>query len=249
MAPELTNGQHWSVFAAFVFAFSVAGCSAVPQMPKDIDIGADIIVSGSLNPDLNGRASPLILAIYQLKSADKFRNGDFFSVFDPEGTALGDDLLRREQITLQPGGSRSFEAEFSADTVYIGLVGAFSDLENSQWRAVIEIPEKNLLTRVLVDFNGNRRTVVIRYVERSAIGHDSPSGRDTHLTNSQEVRIEPQLGKSPGIRTQVSASQLDKTLDVSRFLLEVVRLQEQPLGPDYFATPRHLSLLRQFPWY
>ncbi len=148
----------WGVLAVTLVGF--CGCGAIPQAPKEIKIGADIVVSGSLNPDANGRPSPMLLAIYQLKNADKFRNEDFFSVFDPQGVALGDDLLRREQMTLQPGGSRSYEAEFDAETVFIGLVGAFSDLENAQWRAVIEIPETGLLKRMNL-FNKQRLQITI----------------------------------------------------------------------------------------
>ena len=155
-----------SVVAAMRLGFlatamvSLLGCGAVPQAPKEIEIGADIVVSDSLNPDANGRPSPMMLAIYQLKNADKFRNEDFFSVFDPQGLALGADLLRREQVTLQPGGSRSYEAEFDAETVFIGLVGAFSDLENAQWRAVIEIPETGLLKRMNI-FSKERLKITI----------------------------------------------------------------------------------------
>jgi type VI secretion system protein VasD len=105
-----------------------------------------------------------LLAIYQLKSAENFRNKDFFTVFDPQGVNLGSDLLRREELTLQPGESSSFEAVIEASAEYIGVVGAFSDIENSQWRAVIEIPEKGLMDRINV-FKGERLRIVVE--ERS----------------------------------------------------------------------------------
>ena len=46
------------------------------------------------NPDASGRASPLMVAIYQLKSIEKFQNDDFFSVFDPRGAAGWDPQAR-----------------------------------------------------------------------------------------------------------------------------------------------------------
>ena len=158
----LTTWPGWMATALLVSAslLVVSGCGSQGP-PKPVNFGADIIVTEDLNPDTNGRPSPLMLAVYQLKSADKFQNtADFFSVFDPKGAALSDDLIRREQITLQPGGNRAFETEVDAQTAYIGVVGAFSDLENAQWRSVVEIPEKDLLKRINIFKNERLRISV-----------------------------------------------------------------------------------------
>jgi len=125
-----------------------------------VNVGTDVKVNAQLNPDPSGRPSPLVLAIYQLKSADDFKNKDFFTVFDPDGTALGADLLRREQITLQPGVDQSMEAEFDAQTEFIGVVGAFSDIENSEWRAVIALPEETLKDRINI-FKSKRLIITV----------------------------------------------------------------------------------------
>lgn len=124
------------------------GCGALPEKPRVVELPTDVVVAEDLNPDPSGRASPLVLAIYQLRSADMFLSKDFFAVFDPEGTALGDDLIKRDQLMLQPGADQSFEAEIDRETAFIGLVGAFSDLDQAEWRAVVEIPERSLLKRV-----------------------------------------------------------------------------------------------------
>jgi type VI secretion system protein VasD len=136
--------------ACYLAAIVLAGCGSSGGAPPVVNIGTDVEVSDALNPDPSGRPSPLVLVIYQLKSADDFRNKDFFSVFDPQGAALGTDLLNREQITLQPGVSQSLNAEFDVQAEYVGVVGAFSDIENSQWRAVMELPEKKMMDRINV---------------------------------------------------------------------------------------------------
>ena len=144
--------------AASAALLLLSGCAAKP--PKDIEFGADIVVSENLNPDASGRASPLMVAIYQLKSIEKFQNDDFFSVFDPRGAALGDDLLRREQMMLQPGANQTLEAQFDPETAYIGLVGAFSDLENAQWRDFVEIPEQSLRSKISI-FKNKRLKILV----------------------------------------------------------------------------------------
>jgi type VI secretion system protein VasD len=150
------------VLAAACLAI-LGGCGAKGP-PKPVAIDTEVVVSDDLNPDANGRPSPLMLGIYQLKSPDKFSNDDFFSVFNPDSTALGDDLVGREQITLQPGGTRTLELEVDPEAAYLGVVGAFADLENAEWRSVVEIPEKDLLKRINV-FSKQRLTITV--MERS----------------------------------------------------------------------------------
>lgn len=151
----------WPVIVVTLVSLGVlvAGCAS-PQRSQTVEMSTDIVVSEQLNPDANGRPSPLMLAVYQLRSADAFLSKDFFSVFDPEGAALGEDVIKRDQLTLQPGGNRSFEAEFDRDASFIGVVGAFSDLDRAQWRSVVEVPEKSLLNRMNL-FGGERLRITV----------------------------------------------------------------------------------------
>lgn len=161
--PRVVVGRVAAVVLVALWLVIVGGCGS-QGAPKPVAIGTEIVVSPELNPDANGRPSPLMLGIYQLKSPDKFSNEDFFSVFNPDSTALGEDLLGREQITLQPGGTRTLELEVDPETAYLGVVGAFADLENAEWRSVVEIPEKDPLKRINV-FRKQRLTITV--MERS----------------------------------------------------------------------------------
>jgi len=67
-----------------VSALLLSACGSKGGVPPVIKVGTDVEVAAALNPDPSGRPSPLVLVIYQLKSADDFRNKDFFSVFDPK---------------------------------------------------------------------------------------------------------------------------------------------------------------------
>lgn len=155
------NPAGWAIFATLLWVLAgVAGCGAMPEKPKAMELGTDIEVSPELNPDASGRPSPMVLAIYQLKSADGFLNKDFFSVFDPEGGALAADLIRRDQVMLQPGTNQSFDAEIDREAAFIGLVGAFSDLDQAQWRAVVQVPDKSLLKRIN-PFGGERLRIAV----------------------------------------------------------------------------------------
>ena len=164
----MLRGTRWLGWVGV--AVVLAGCAS-GGAPKTVNFDADVLVAEGLNPDTNGRPSPLMIAVYQLKSADNFNNKDFFAVFDPNGRALGEDLVHREQMTLRPGESKKLAMEFDAEASFIGVVGAFSDIENSKWRALLPLPTQSLMARINV-FKDERlqievgeRTVDIRLTD------------------------------------------------------------------------------------
>lgn len=117
------------------------------QAAKTVKVNSVATAVESLNPDYKGRPSPVNLIVFQLASGDVFQNADFFSLFEPDASVLGDDLLGRTQILLQPGEVREWVAEFSKETRFIGVVAAFRDIENAQWRASVSLPSRGFVGR------------------------------------------------------------------------------------------------------
>lgn len=147
----------------FLLFLPMLGCAGAPGS-KPIDLPAAIFVSNDINPDASGRPSPLVIVLYQLRASDSFVSKDYFSIFDPQGQVLADDLLEREQITVQPGVDRNLPIRMNSSAQYLGVLAAFSDIEAAKWRAVIELP----LDRTGVAFKGLRsQRVLIDIDERS----------------------------------------------------------------------------------
>lgn len=118
----------------------LAACAAgslVGIGPTHLD--AKIEASSKVNPDDTGRASPIVLRIYELKSADTFQNTDFFSLYDKESATLGQDMNGREEVELQPGGSKTVKREVQPDTQYIGVMAAYRDIDQAHWRATYKL--------------------------------------------------------------------------------------------------------------
>jgi type VI secretion system protein VasD len=145
--------------AGLLLLTTLCGCASAPA-PRAVPLEAAIQVSEGLNPDADGRASPLVLVFYQLRAADTFRGLDFFAVFDPEGRTLAADLVSREQLTLAPGEDRVYRTELDPEATHLGVVGAFADLENATWRDLFELPDRGLLGRVNV-FQRDRLSVQV----------------------------------------------------------------------------------------
>ena len=121
---------------------AMVGCASGP--PKDITIEGSVIASEEVNPNRDGRASPVTVVVYHLKSADAFQSSDFFSLYDPNKDVIASDLIKRVDMQLQPGQVLPIASEFDPETTHIGVLVAFRDIDNAQWRAVLPLPEKNL---------------------------------------------------------------------------------------------------------
>jgi len=103
---------------------------------KGTTIDGRITAAADLNPSVSGRPSPLVLRVYELRSATAFNQSDFMALYQGDQAALAADLVAREEITLQPGESRPLKKPLGADTRFIGVVGLYRDLEHARWRAV-----------------------------------------------------------------------------------------------------------------
>ena len=121
----------------------VGACAAKP--PVDIPLTGTISAADDLNPALDGRPSPLRISIFQLRKADAFGEADFFALYDDAAAALGADLLAREDMTLKPGDTRKYSGEVDPETRFIGVIGAYRDINQARWSSVVAMPEKSVL--------------------------------------------------------------------------------------------------------
>jgi type VI secretion system protein VasD len=132
-----------------VLAFvSLVGCLQTSAVIAQIKVKTELTAAAELNPDRNGRPSPVVLLMFQLSAIDAFKNADFFSLYDPAAPSIAADLLERTEMTVQPGETRPFEAEFNEEARYIGFVAAFYDIEKAEWRGFVELPDKGFVKKV-----------------------------------------------------------------------------------------------------
>ena len=143
--PALRSPTLLWVLLAFI---SLALIAAPAEAAKKVKVKMSTTAAEAINPDYQGRPSPVNVIVFQLASPDAFSNADFFSLFDAESGVLGGDLLGRTQMLLKPGEVRDWDAEFDSETRYVGVVAAYRDIENAQWRSMIELPKRGLVRRL-----------------------------------------------------------------------------------------------------
>src|SRR5262249_18119678 len=117
------------VLGVFLAICLVAGCGGSSRM-----LQGSIKVDQATNPDVKGRASPVVVRIYELRSPTAFGAADFFALFESESETLGADLVAREEYQLRPAETLPYQRQLQPDTQFIGVAAAFRDLENSRWR-------------------------------------------------------------------------------------------------------------------
>jgi type VI secretion system protein VasD len=137
-----SGNTHFSTLAAacLIAAASLAGCSSTArQVP--IPYALALTADSKVNPDVNGRPSPIQVTMYELKSPGTFQSRDYFALQADPQTALGQDLLNVDQVILKPGETRTVERPGDAQARVVGIVAGYRDLEHSHWRLVVQLPE------------------------------------------------------------------------------------------------------------
>jgi type VI secretion system protein VasD len=129
--------------------------SAAPAKPEPFSIEATLVGGPNLNPNLEGRASPVVVRLFELKQTGAFKAASFAALFDRSQEALGADLLGQQEFILRPGEIRHYDRAGSPMAAALGLAAAFRSPEKESWRLVVPLAPgvHNLL---LIDFDDNQ---------------------------------------------------------------------------------------------
>jgi type VI secretion system protein VasD len=105
-----------------------------PPPPRPTHIILEIEASGDINPNSEGRACPVSLRFYELRSISDFKSADFMALYEKDKSVLGGDLVRKQEIILQPNERKTLHLEVSDDTRAIGGFAAFRKYERGGWK-------------------------------------------------------------------------------------------------------------------
>ena len=125
--------------AVLATLLGLGGCSALSPYSNLTKLDLSLAGSDQLNPDLNGRPSPIVLRLFELKHPVAFENAHFFSLYQRPKEALSPDLVTLEELELRPGETRELKLSVQADSRYVGVLAAYRDLPEAQWRFVIPL--------------------------------------------------------------------------------------------------------------
>ena len=125
-----------ATLALFSALALLGGCSGLTKVDLSLES------SNKLNPDLNGRPSPVVLHLLELKHPVAFENADFFSIYQHPRETLTPDFVRLEELELRPGERRNVKFSVTEDSRYLGILAAYRDLSGGEWQTVIPLRAK-----------------------------------------------------------------------------------------------------------
>ena len=119
-------------------------------IPPEANTETSVVVAASpdVNPNDEGRPSPIVVRIYQLRDDMAFRSASFSRLYDDEQNALGQDLISRQQVALAPGEQRNINVRLAKDARFVGAVAAFRQMASARWRETVAAPQNGLKVAV-----------------------------------------------------------------------------------------------------
>lgn len=122
-----------------VGAVVLAGCAAT-ESKLAVPYVVELTAAEDVNSGGRHQPSPIKVTIYELKTTNAFELSDFFSLQKDAQEALGDQLLNVNSVILTPGKTERISAHGNVDAKVLGIVAAYRDLDNSQWRLAVDLP-------------------------------------------------------------------------------------------------------------
>jgi type VI secretion system protein VasD len=151
--------QHTILAVSFCAAATVlAACAKAPPPPPPalppltivapseakVEASMELIASANVNPNSEGRPSPIVVRIYQLRAEGSFQGADFVPLYADDQKVLGQELISRDEYVLLPGERRTINVRLSNETRFVGAMAAFQKIADAQWRASLVAPSKGV---------------------------------------------------------------------------------------------------------
>lgn len=125
-----------SALAAMLLLTACAALSPYSSLSK---INLKLSASEQLNPDLNGRPSPIVVRLVELRHPVAFESADFFSLYERAAKSLAPDLVASEELQLRPGEIRELKLSVQSQSRYVGILAAYRDLPETRWRYTVPV--------------------------------------------------------------------------------------------------------------
>lgn len=125
--------------AVFFLVCLLAGCAS-PSLKFGVSSTADI------NRNEYGEPLAVVVRIYQLKDNRSFESASFEDLWKQDFQILGNDLVMKEEITMDPAYQRHIELPRHDQAEFLAAMAVYREPEGDSWRDVDKMPG-NFITR------------------------------------------------------------------------------------------------------
>lgn len=128
-------------------ALGSAASSALPGLAGSLagtkTVQVQVTASADSNASAAGQGAPVIVRIYQLGAASTFEGAEFYRLFNADAATLGADLIRKDEVLVAPGATRTQSLDVSDKVRAIGVFAAFRTFSGKVWRVTLPVPDKS----------------------------------------------------------------------------------------------------------
>lgn len=107
----------------------MSACST-PQVKVNLSSTANLNMNNAKEP------LPVVVRIYQLSDPKLFENATFNDLWKNDLAVLGNSLLRKDSLTLDPASQQKIQFERHDQTRFVALMAAFNNQPSNSWRVV-----------------------------------------------------------------------------------------------------------------
>lgn len=100
-------------------------------------------LSSTANLNLNDFDEPLpvVVRIYQLNDNADFQSAEFMDLWKDDLKALGNSLLTRDEVVMNPAAQMTLEYPRHEQTRFVAVMGVFREPGESSWRDIRPLSE------------------------------------------------------------------------------------------------------------
>ena len=135
---------YYKLSIRYLLAMMVAGlltACASTESKMAVPYVVELRAAKNVNQSMGSKASPVKVTVFELKSSNAFERSDFFALQNNPQQALGDQLLDVNSVIMRPNTTEVIKASGNIQAKVIGIIAAYRDINSSQWRLIVELPE------------------------------------------------------------------------------------------------------------
>jgi type VI secretion system protein VasD len=146
----------WSLVA--IFSGLLCACSA-PQVKLNLSSTENLNMNNGKEP------LPVVVRVYQLTDPKVFENATFHELWKNDLAILGNTLLRKDSLTLDPASRQKVRFDRHEQTRYVALMAAFNSQPNNSWRVVKKSKGSFLGIKVSTNFKAILKNNIIEIAD------------------------------------------------------------------------------------
>ena len=133
-----------NVFCGVIICVLLSGCTTT-------SVRLNVVAANNLNLNALEEPLPVVIRIYQLTDAQRFRTATFEELWKSDKSILAGSLLTVEERIVNPSQQLNVEFEQADNARYIGVFALFRNRSQQQWRLIQSLDEGRIKLSTSLD--------------------------------------------------------------------------------------------------